>query len=241
MVAGGMGKYSGYAAGGQTMNELINQMPKAVQAIININYFDLSKASGFYGALFPYLVIMAVIHAAMLGSNIISKEERDKTAEFLFVKPVSRSKVITSKLAASFVNILILNIITLASSISVVGYLAKGEAINHDIFILMVGMLILQLIFFFMGTGIASFSKNPHIAPPLSTGILLAAFVISKAIDINTQFDILKYFTPFKYYEAKDLMYGGGFDAVYLIISFLLIAVFAGLTYTFYKKRDLNI
>ena len=45
---------------------------------------------------------MATVHAAMLGADIISKEERDKTAEFLFVKPISRNKIIISKLLGSF-------------------------------------------------------------------------------------------------------------------------------------------
>ena len=35
---------------------------------------------------FFILLLMATIHAAMLGATIIAKEERDKTSEFLFVK-----------------------------------------------------------------------------------------------------------------------------------------------------------
>ena len=58
---------------------------------------------------------MATIHAAMLGATIIAKEERDKTAEFLFVKPVSRSKIISFKLLVALVNIVILTIVAAIS------------------------------------------------------------------------------------------------------------------------------
>lgn len=127
MVAAGMTKYEVVSSSGQYMNDIISSMPKSLQVMFGIASFDLSKASGFYGVIFSYLVLMAAIHASMLGSNIISKEERDKTAEFLMVKPVSRNKVVTSKLLAAFLNIVIFNAITLISSITIVNYYAKNE------------------------------------------------------------------------------------------------------------------
>ena len=106
MVVAGMGKYVALSNSSQSINDLFAQMPKSMQTLFGISSFDLSKASGYYGMLFLYLALMATIHAAMLGANIISKEERDKTAEFLLSKPISRNKIITAKLAAAIMNIL---------------------------------------------------------------------------------------------------------------------------------------
>ena len=50
-------------------------MPKSLQAIMGTNSLDLSSVIGYYGLLYLYLVVMAGIHASMLGANIISKEE----------------------------------------------------------------------------------------------------------------------------------------------------------------------
>ncbi|GAA0123589.1 MAG: ABC transporter permease subunit [Clostridium argentinense] len=241
MVAAGMTKYEVVSSSGQYMNDIISSMPKSLQVMFGIASFDLSKASGFYGVIFSYLVLMAAIHASMLGSNIISKEERDKTAEFLMVKPVSRNKVVTSKLLAAFLNIVIFNAITLISSITIVNYYAKNEKITHDIIILMIGMFILQLMFLTIGTGIAAINKNPKIAVTTSTAILLITFILSMIVDINSNLEGLKYIIPFKYYEAKNLMFGGGFDPIFLTISFIIIGVLLYITYVFYRKRDLNI
>lgn len=241
MVAAGMGKYVALSSSGQSMNELFAQMPKSMQTIFGINGFDVSKASGYYGMLFLYLVIMATIHAVMLGADIISKEERDKTAEFLFSKPISRNKIITSKLSVALVNILIFNIITLVSSVVVVGKYSKGEAVTSKIIILMVGMFILQLIFLFIGTAIAAVSKNPRTSTSVSTAVLLITYMLSMAIDLSGKIDNLKYFTPFKYFEAKNLMFGGGFQLGFVILSLVIILVMIKITYVFYKKRDLSI
>jgi ABC-2 type transport system permease protein len=241
MIVSGMGKYAGLSASSQSMNDLMAQMPKSLQSIMGLGTFDISTAIGYYGVLFIYLVVMATIHATMLGANIISKEERDKTAEFLFAKPTSRNRIITSKLLASLANIFIFNLVTSVSSIFMVQKYSNGAAVIDDLTILMVGMFILQLIFLFIGTSIAAISKNPKTAASLSTGILLITFMLSIAIDMNSRIENLKYLTPFKYYDAKDLMFDESFEAVYVILSIVIIAVLFSGTYVFYNKRDLNV
>lgn len=241
MVGTGMSKYKVFSTSGQSINDVMNELPKVLQSIFGIGVFDLSKASGFYGILFLYLVLMTTIHAAMLGANIVSKEERDKTTEFLMVKPISRDKIITAKLSAALVNIIVLNIVTLISSIVIVGYYGQGESVNSDIGLLMVGMFILQLIFMFIGTALAAVSKKPKTAPSVATGILLGAYLLSMVIDIDTELEILKYITPFKYFEAKNIISYGGLEPVFVILSIVIIAVLLRATYVFYRKRDLNV
>ena len=240
MVGTGMMKFTSLASTGTSLNDFIADMPKSLQAIMGSNSLDLSSAIGYYGVLYLYLVVMAGIHAVMLGANIISKEERDKTVEFLLVKPISRSQMITSKLLAAFFNTFIFNVVTFISSVVMVQKYAEGEAVVGDIFIMMLGMLILQLIFLVIGTAIAALYKNAKKSSSLSTGIVLFTFILSVAINMNSKLEILKYITPFKYFEASKLM-NGGFEAIYIILSLILIIASTIATYIFYKKRDLNI
>jgi ABC-2 type transport system permease protein len=241
MVLTGMSKYTSMSGSGESMNELMADMPKSLQAIMGTGVFDLSKASGYYGVLFLYLVMIATIHSVLLGANIVSKEERDKTSEFLFVKPISRLKIISMKLAAALFNIVILNIVTLISSILMISRYSKGElGILGDVGILMVGMFLLQLLFLGIGTGLAAVLKNPKRASSISTAVLLLTFILSIAIDLNEKLEILKYLSPFKYFEAKNLMYGGGFEGVFVTITVVLIAVLLVGTYVFFSKRDLK-
>lgn len=241
MIIAGMGKYEAYSSSGQSINELMSQIPESIRAVLGMGDFDLTKASGFYGMLFLYLLIMTTIHASMLGANIISKEERDKTTEFLMVKPISRYAIITAKLLAAMANVIILNIVTLVLSIAIVGKYSKGETITDEILILMVGMFILQLVFLFIGTGIASASRNPRASASVATTVLLVSFILSAVIDIDGRLEGLKYITPFKYFEAKSVINDGGLNPVFIILSLAIITIFAYATYMFYKKRDLNV
>ncbi|HWQ80600.1 MAG TPA: ABC transporter permease subunit [Anaerovoracaceae bacterium] len=241
MIVSSIGKFTAYAETGQSMNELLSQIPGSIKAVLGMGNFDLTKVSGFYGMLYLYLLLLAAVHAALIGANIISKEERDKTTEFLLVKPVSRTKVVTAKLLASLFNIVVFNLVTLSFSVVLMRKYADGEDITGEICILMVGMFILQLMFLVIGTATAAASRRPRSAASVATAILLVTFIISSAVNMNSNLESLKYITPFEYFKADKLLNSGGFEAVFLILSFVMIAVLVFVTYASYKKRDLNV
>ncbi|OCA83254.1 ABC transporter [Bacillus sp. FJAT-27225] len=241
MVFSGMGKFSYYEGSGEAVNELISQIPKTLRTVLGFGDFDLTKATGFYGVLFLYLVIMATIHAAMLGANMISKEERDKTAEFLMVKPVSRNKIISMKLLAGLFNIVILNLVTLVSSLGIVGGYASGEEVSDEIGLLMAGLFFLQVMFIVIGSGIAALCKNPKSAASIATSILLGTFILSIIVDMDERVENLKYITPFKYFDAAQIVNGNGFESVFVVLSILIISLMLWITYTYYRKRDLKV
>jgi ABC-2 type transport system permease protein len=240
LIAAGMSEFGAFTSSGQSMNDLMESMPKAMKSFMGGGGLDLSTAIGYYGLLFLYIILMATIHAVMLGAAILSKEERDKTVEFLYVKPVKRRKVVAVKLLAALTNVLILTLVTWGVSIMIVGHYGEVENATGSIGTLMMGMLVLQLLFLVTGTAVASVSKRPGKASVMATGILLAAFILSFAIDLSEKLEGLKYLTPFKYFEAKNLL-DGGFEPIYVILTILLIAVFGTATFWFYGKRDLKV
>lgn len=239
-VASGMGKYTAIYSGVGSSKDLIAAMPKSLQALMGGGAFDLTNAVQFFGAIFLYLVLMITIHAVMLGSGIIAKEERDKTVEFLMVKPVSRSRIVTAKLLAALVNLFVVNLVTLVSSIAVVGKYSKGEAVGGPIFKLIVGLLLLQLLFAAIGAALAAARRNARAAGGISTGILLVMFLLSMVVDMNEKLESLKYITPFKYFDAKTLLVGEGFNAALILLAVGVTAGLTILTYMRYNRRDLG-
>lgn len=240
-VLAGMGKYEAYsAAGGLEMKKLLSSMPDMMKALLGFGNLDPTTPGGYFGMLYSYVLITTAIHAVILGSGIISKEERDKTSEFLMVKPVSRTTIITSKLLASMVNILFVNIATTVSSIMLMGYYNKGESITGEIVILMIAMFIVEIIFLFIGTTVAAMSKNAKTASALATGIMLVTYILGKIVDMNSNVDFLKYLTPFNYFEAENVI-NKGIDPVFTILSTVIVAAMIWVTYSFYTRKDLNI
>jgi ABC-2 type transport system permease protein len=240
LVGASMGKFASYQTSGQSITALFDQFPKNFQVIFGLSGFDITTVAGFYGVTFLYISLMASVHAVLLATDIISKEERDRTSEFLFVKPISRVKVISLKLAAGLVNLVVFNLITLIVSVYFVGYFNKGTSATNIILVLMAGLFLLQLIFFFSGTAIASLYKNPKHSPSIAMAVLLTTFILSFLVAINSSLNSLKYLTPFKYFDAHAIISSSQLDPLYVVISLLLIAILVMTTYKAYINRDLS-
>jgi ABC-2 type transport system permease protein len=241
LVIAGMAKYGAIATGGQQAIQLFNTFPKPVLVIAGIKGLDVGTVIGYFGVLYLYILLMATIHAAMIGAEVISKEERDRTSEFLYPKPITRSKIVTEKLVAAIINIVILNLITTISSIFTVAFYAKNYSNNNIVLILMAGLFIMQILFFALGSALAGLFKNPKLPSIVATAILLAAYIIWVVVDLNANLDFLKYVTPFKYFDASVIIKDGHLDPLYISLSITIIAVFITTTYLTFNKRDLKV
>lgn len=236
----GMVKYDGFAKAGESASEMLKSLPEAMKAMFGLGTLDLAMASGYYVVFFMYFVLIGAIHAVMQGAIVLSKEERDKTADFLMVKPVRRRKVITSKVIASLIAIAIINVVTWITSIVVVGMFNQGPPINDLINELMIGMLLIQGTFFAIGLLVGALAKTTKKATGIANALLLGSFVLSAAIDMYPDIDFLTILTPFKYFDGK-LIFASGIDNFYVLVSLLITTACLGATYWFYQKKDLHV
>ncbi|MDP4090988.1 MAG: ABC transporter permease subunit [Bacillota bacterium] len=239
-VLSGMSKYTAYSSGAN--NEVFEKMPSTLKALLGISAsFDVTQMSGFFAFLYPYLAVSAGIHAVLLGSGIIAKEERDKTTEFLIVKPVSRKTIITSKLLAALVNVVIVNLVTLVSSVAMVAAYNKGKDITGEVVVFLLSMFIVQLIFLSLGAFIAAFMRNPKAAGSRGAAVLFGAYFISKVTDLTDKVNIINLLSPFKYFSVQNIVNENSLSLGVVVLCILLVAVFSVSTYHFYMKRDLNV
>lgn len=115
MIIGGMTKFDTFSAGGsQDLNQFIQSMPRIMRIIYGMEGIDISTFTGYFGLLLLYVLIMASIHGAFLGASLIHQEFKDRTADFLFVKPMSRDHILLRKLGSGLVMILILEAVIAA-------------------------------------------------------------------------------------------------------------------------------
>jgi ABC-2 type transport system permease protein len=242
MIMASMGKYAGLsgAGGAAGIDELMKLMPKSLQGLLGVGVFDLKIAIDYYAILYIYLALIAGIHAVMLGVGIIAKEERDKTVEFLMTKPVSRTRIVTSKLLSALSMLVLFNVITCISSFIALDYYSKNVSYAVTLTNLMLGMFAIQVFFAALGAFCAGLLKNHKLSFAISTSVLMVMLMISIIVDIIESVSILRYLSVFKYFDAKDIV-KGGYLVAYPIIVLACIAVLIYGAYYFYKKRDLMV
>ncbi|GEM02930.1 ABC-2 type transport system permease protein [Halolactibacillus halophilus] len=226
-------------AGNPAIDELIAAIPQEMLAVLGMQDFTLSSLNGFIGSISLYLYLLLGIQAILLGSSLIAKEERDRTAEYLFTLPISRRRVIVGKTIAAIINLGLLNLVTLLAMIlSTLSY-DKGEDFYRFIGLTFVALFIIQMIFLSIGMLISSISKNHKKSGNISVSILMITFLISSLINTVDRLSFLKYIIPFKYFETSYLLNEMSLNPIYLVLSILIIVVGIGGTLTLYPKRDL--
>lgn len=104
-----------------------NPMMKGVLSVFGADISTLGNLMGFYVTYNSiYNVLLACIFASVLAGNLLAKEEAEKTAEFLFTRPVSRTFIFLSKTAV------LISYITLLSLLYFVTSLFALEFVKED-------------------------------------------------------------------------------------------------------------
>lgn len=207
---------------------------------LGVEITDLSTPEGFVSLESVYLYIPLAIYGTLLGGSIISKEERDKTAEYLFTLPVSRSKVLVSKIfVAVFYNIVINLLVIIATLLTYAQY-SPTAAFYDFLFNLSIGLFGTQMVFMSIGMLMAATLKQYKKSGAVTLGIVIGTYFLFVLTGFTDKIDFLRFFTPFKYFAAKDMLNGTYYIEYILISIAIVITGIVGL-FVFYRRRDLNI
>lgn len=240
LIAIAASKFAAFA-GDPEMLKILDTMPPAVIEAMSMNSFNLTTIIGFFGLMFLYFGLMGAIAAAMWGSDIISKEERDKTVEFSLVLPVSRSQVVTAKALAALINCILFVLITWGISILAVQSYNPDQAFYDFLKLEMLAMFLIELIFLSVGLLLGCALKNYKSSGSTAVGIILVTYFTSIIAKMNENFEFLKHFTPFYYYDAGEMFRSGELNGTYVGISAAIVVLALIAAYWVYNKRDLYI
>ena len=191
--------------------------------------------------MFTYFALIVSIAGAMWGSDIISKEERDKTVEFALTLPVTRSKLITGKTLAAAVNCIVLLLVTWASTILIAQQYQPDSEFYRFLNWLMVALFVMELTFLSIGVFLGSAMKRYRQAGSVAVTLLLATYILSIISQLDNNLEFLKYFSPFTYFSPALILRDSKIDLGYVLLSAGIILVCLVGAYITYSKRDLYI
>jgi ABC-2 type transport system permease protein len=194
---------------------------------------------GFYSFAFSYILLCGAIQAMNLGTSIVSKEVRDRTADFLMTKPVSRKQILTAKLLGILTSIIITNIIYLIIAITMANIVKSGNYSLKIFIMLSLTMFFVQLMFLSLGVIVSVILPKIKSVISVSLGTVFAFYIISMFGSVIGE-KAVRYITPFKYYDALYIIKNGSYEAVFIIIEIIFIAAAIVASYQIYSKKDIH-
>ena len=204
--------------------------------------FGMDKLS--FGTLIGYYAIECgnvlglggAFYAALCAVSILSKEEKDRTAEFLLTHPVRRTRIIAGKLCAVLIQITAMNLIVYALSVG--SMIAVGEEIPwKELNLLHPAYYILQLELAGICFGISAFIRKGSAG--IGLGIAAGTYFLNLIANITESAEFLKYITPFGYCDGAEIVTDGRLNITYLSIGAILTVAGIAAAVVQYGRKDI--
>jgi ABC-2 type transport system permease protein len=220
---------------------MLSIIPKGALQFKGIsNFNDLMSVLGFYSVNnIIYMMVLGSIFGIVLSSNILLKEEYNKTAEYLLTRPLARSEIFISKTMVVLLNIFLLNLITSIAGFICMEIVRTGPFSIRAFLILSLYTLLLNILFGAIGLFLSTLVKRAKPITTLGIGLVLIFYFVYTLSKITQGASKLGYISPFKFANVDAINPSYTIDfwhlAYFIGITFLLTT----LSWRIYRRKDI--
>jgi len=219
--------------------KVLESYPQPVLKAFGIAVDYITSFLGFYSYIFMYIVLCGSIQAMNYGTSVISKEVREKTADFLLTKPVTRKQIYVSKLLAVLSSILITNIIYLVCSTFIARAVSKDSIDFKLFYMISITLLFVQLMFFALGVLVSVILPKVRSVLSVSLSVVLGLFTLNMFSSVLGE-ETVRYFTPFKYYDAAYIIKNASYETSFIVTEIVFVVLSVLLSLFIYRKKDIH-
>ncbi|MEQ8154704.1 MAG: ABC transporter permease subunit [Clostridiaceae bacterium] len=222
----------------------LDAMPEAMRKAFNISSFtDFSDLLQYFAYCFQYIAMAGCIYSAILGASSLIKEESDGTIEFLYSKPVSRTKIVTAKLVSNLLLLIVFN--TVIFAISFIGCMLVAPE-NYQFAMPLARLIklefIIQAVYFSIGFMISTVLPSSRQANPAALGIFFITYILGIFSQVIDKLKNLKYISPYNYALPANIVKNDYImDTAYIALIISIIFISMAVTYLRYNKKDMRI
>ena len=217
---------------------IMGALPDTLTTLLGItSHVDFSTAPGFFCLMSDFAFYVLAAYAVLLGAKLVSSEETDRTADFLYSRPLSRRAVLAAKGGAGAGLCILMSLVNLAVCIFTYG---TAPGLLGAVLAAAAGSVLMQFLYLTAGAWLASLCRHPDRAGSLALLFLFATVFDGKLLAMaGITAGPLLAFSGRDYFPVERWLYGGGFGLWPWLLSAGLAALFACLLLRRYEKRDL--
>lgn len=238
MVSIQMSIYPSIRENKTALQGFLDSYPEAIRKIFRMQ--DYTSGPGFlstelYSMMVP-LVLIAV--GATWGASATAEEEDEGTADILLTLPISRTRIMISKIIATMTVIVILAFVAVANILLLKGRvkmdLETGKLLAATFSSISLGV-------FFTGVAflVGAFSRHKGSAVGVVTGVSLIAFLIYSLSALVDNFDPITPYNPMEWGLGGQPLFNGvdGAGNLKLLLGGLMLLVLAILKF---NQKDIS-
>lgn len=226
------------AMGVADMTSLVEDMP---EGLVNaFGYDQIGTPAGYltstvYALLGPVLLL---VFAIATGTRLLAGQEEDGTLELEFTAPISRRRLLTERLVALWLDIVILVGILTAVTLLLVTALDLDVGVRN-VLAGSTGLLLLVIGFGTVGLAVGAITGRRALGLGVAAALAVVAFIFD-AVGPTVDAGWMTAVSPFSWYLEDDPLLEG-FDVQGLILLAIVPIVAAAAALVAFDRRDLMV
>lgn len=213
---------------------IMKNFPSQVQAVFNLKMLKINNILGYYIS-FPirFITLCTMLYSIILGTNILSKEKRLKTLDFIYSKPVTRFKLLNIKILSAFILVTLSNILLFFMTYFVL--ICFDNNINlYTYFLINFSIYLLSILYLTLGLIISFIIKNVKNNITISLAIVIGLNSLAVFMDEKVRFCL-----PSRYFDMNYIFDNQKYELKYLILCISLIIIFYITSNIIHKNKDI--
>ncbi|WP_293972737.1 ABC transporter permease subunit [uncultured Ruminococcus sp.] len=221
----------------EEVNDVFSSMGSFTQAF-GMDKVNFGTLLGFYAVECGNILgLGGAFFASLCAISVLSKEEKERTAEFLLTHPVSRVRVVAEKLISVLLQIVILNAVVYAIAVLSIAFI--GETVPwQEITLMHTAYLLLQLELAGVCFGVSAFLRRGSIGTGL--GIAVIMYFLNIIANLTESAEFLKYITPFGYADGAEIVRNVSLDMNMIAIGILFAVIGISAAFVKYCRKDIS-
>lgn len=220
------------------IDEMMKLFPPEILKAFNMDLAGMDTAFGWLKTEgFVFVLLITGVYSGILGSNILLKEENDKTIEYLNSVPITRTKIVLSKIMCG-----ITYIILMVLSLGIFNYIALSISGDFDklLYILLsITPIFSSIVIFVFCMFISTFTHKTKKTIGMSLGFVFISYFLQIISEMSEATETLKYLSVFTLADIRNVIVDVCINPLMVIISLVLTCVFIVLILTKYNKKEL--
>ncbi|HTJ47776.1 MAG TPA: ABC transporter permease subunit [Kofleriaceae bacterium] len=215
-------------------------LPDSMRKALGLTLVDFHRPPVYLATSFMYVTLPCGLFGALLGANIVAKEELLHTAELLYAQPASRASILVGKAGALAVYVIALPTVLGAVAMITLGAVVDAPLEGALVAQLFLGVAALALCFAGAGMLVAALVRDARAASPIALGLVVGTYFLGVLSALTPAAAPLRFVAPHKLVEPADIVSRGALDPVGALVLAAIGGGFAALAIVRYRRRDLH-
>ena len=222
----------------EAMDEMLKMFPEELLKAFNMDISSIDTAFGWLKTEgFVFVILITGIYSGILGSNILLKEESEKTIEYLNSVPVTRKNIVINKILCGILYIILMTAII--GIFNFIGLSISGDFDKKLYILLSITPIFSSIVIFSVCLFLSTFTHKTKKTFGISLGIVFVSYFLNVISEMGESTEFLKYISIFTLADIRNVIMNIDINPLMVALAAGIATMFIILTIIHYQKKEL--